>query len=821
MNADMKKTNVKKLNEYDYVQELDHIRILGGDADKYQGQGMDYAQLVEIRRGLEKGFDVSIYDKPNIPWFQMEEIRDALEEGIDLKEYFESGYDWMQLSEIRLGMEHKVDITCYAKKTYIAQQMKEIRIGLENGVDVSRYADVENDWFQMEEIRKGLERNGDIEAYTGKGYDYLTMREIRKAQEKGIDLQPYVKKGYPSSLLLQIRRCINNQIIPDPYLDEGYDAEQLEQILIAHQKQVDINPYLSSEMVGPQLEQIIKGLEDRVDVTKYARSDFGWQQMREIRRGLEDRIDVSAYLKTFYNWQQMREIRLGLEAGYDVSSYAKLRYSVTDMRNFREKLMEVESEPSETFSTPDNLVEESVTSFVTISEDGMEADLNLARPKKNKAYTEKDILELLKENGVTLGIDKEVVRLIVEQEIYEEKVVVARGQKAIPGEDGHYEFYFRTQLPTLPKILEDGSVDYMNMDYFEKAIRGQKLAYYFPATLGKGGYTVNGKIMVARKGIEQPVLRGTGFVLLEDKRTYVATLSGKVSLAENYMEVSKLHIVDGDVTYTTGNITFDGDLIVHGCVRSGVTLQAKGNIEIDGNVESANLIAEGDILVKQGVQAGGMGMIHARGAVTGRFFESVIIETEGDIRANYILNCDITTKGKVVVSGKKGILVGGRTRAVQGADVYEIGNNAQLSTVIEAGLTRRFFEKYNEIQKNLIKIRSEVEVFREGIRKFENTYKKEQLAKISVYDKIKLAHQMKLEELEEGKIRKEAFEKEMEEMSNAKITAKGRAYPGVYVIIDRIPLRLMESVENVTFKHIEDRVGIFRNNKGEARKGSI
>jgi len=351
----------------------------------------------------------------------------------------------------------------------------------------------------------------------------------------------------------------------------------------------------------------------------------------------------------------------------------------------------------------------------------------------------------------------------------------------------------------------------MNMDYFEKVVQGQKLATYYPSTMGKGGYTVNGKIMIARKGKELPVLRGSGFVLLDDKVTYVSTLNGKVTIAGYHMVVSKLHIIDGDVTYTTGNITFDGDLIVRGCVRSGVTLQAKRNIEIDGNVESANLIADADILVKQGVQAGGSGFIRAKGAITGKFFEAVVIETQGDIKANYILNCDITTKGKVVVSGKKGILVGGRTRAVQGVDVYELGNYAQLSTIIESGLTKIFFEKYNEIEKNLIKTRSEVEVFEDGIRKFEKTYTKEQLTEISAYDKIKLAHGMKMDELKERLLQKQAYEKEMEDMSHAKIIAKGKAYPGVHVIIDRIPLRLMESVENVTFRHVEDRVGIFRN----------
>jgi len=206
---------------------------------------------------------------------------------------------------------------------------------------------------------------------------------------------------------------LSHKINPDEYLKDGYDAEQLEQILTAHQKNIDIKPYLFPEMVGVQLEEIIKGLEVGIDVSCYADAKFSWMQMREIRLGLENRVDVSIYLKTLFDWKQMREIRLGLEAGYDVSGYAKLMYSVTDMRRFRKKLLE--NEKGESLFQTDISLGEAATSFVTISEDGMEAELNLAEPKGRAKYTEKDVLDLLKTHGVTLGIDKEVIKLLLEK----------------------------------------------------------------------------------------------------------------------------------------------------------------------------------------------------------------------------------------------------------------------------------------------------------------------------------------------------------------------------------------------------------------------
>lgn len=708
----------------------------------------------EVHLGSESGVDISSYADSDIPWFQMEEIRLGLKHGVDINHYLQEGFDWMQVSEIRLGIEHGVDISIYAKQEYVSQQMHEIRIGLENEIDVNKYLNPSYDWFQMEEIRKGLERGDNTEVYADEKYDYLTMRQIRKAMEKGIDLLPYVERGYDAHLLMQIRRCLASELKPDSFLDKGYDAGQLEQIRIAFEKKIDIGNYLSVDMLGNQLEEIMKGIQVGINVSIYAKSEFSWQQMQEIR--------------------------LGLQAGYDVSGYAESMYSVTEMCQAREKL--IQDEENGITILDDLIKEDFAPSFVTISEDGMEAVLNLAMPNGNRKYTEQDILDILKVQGVTLGIDRDVINTILAKELYAKKIVIARGQKAVPGSDGRYEFLFRTELPTKPQILEDGSVDYMHMEYFEQVKQGQKLAIYIPATLGKGGYTVNGKIMVARKGKEKPVLRGDGFVLAEDKCTYISKLNGKVEIQGYRMLVSKLHVIDGDVTYTTGNISFEGDLIVRGCVRSGVTLQA-----------------------------GGVGFIRAKGAVTGKFFESVKIEAEQDIRANYILNCDIATKGKVIVSGRKGILVGGMTRAVQGIDVFDIGNAAQLGTTVEVGLTKKFFEQYNEIEKNVIKTQSETRAFKEGVQKFEKTYTDEQLAEIFVYDKIKLAYEMKTEELTELLAKKAKFEEEMNQMSQAKVVVKGKAYAGIHIIIDRIPLRLTETIPNVTFRHVEDRVAIFRN----------
>ena len=47
----------------------------------------NYGQMHEIRLGLEKGLDVSIYAKPEFDHIQMQEIRLGLEKELDLSIY--------------------------------------------------------------------------------------------------------------------------------------------------------------------------------------------------------------------------------------------------------------------------------------------------------------------------------------------------------------------------------------------------------------------------------------------------------------------------------------------------------------------------------------------------------------------------------------------------------------------------------------------------------------------------------------------------------------------------------------------------------------
>jgi len=66
-------------------------------------------------------------------------------------------FNKFQKEEIKIGIIKCLDVSIYAKTEFDEYQMREIRYGLEDNLDVSVYAKPEFNEKQMKKIRKQLE----------------------------------------------------------------------------------------------------------------------------------------------------------------------------------------------------------------------------------------------------------------------------------------------------------------------------------------------------------------------------------------------------------------------------------------------------------------------------------------------------------------------------------------------------------------------------------------------------------------------------------------------------------------------------------------
>lgn len=620
----------------------------------------------------------------------------------------------------------------------------------------------------------GIKDKVDVSKYADPSFSYETMKQIRLSFYSSMDLTPYVHRGFVD--------------------------DELEQIRLALEDGLPIDTWLTDDMYVQQIYEIRIGLYEGLDVSIYATSHYNWMQMKEIRLGLEKKLKVSSYTNFLFNHWQMKEIRLGLEAGLDVSSYAKLIFSGTDMKQKREKLLAEKT----TKHTTSNKLGIDLDSYVKkdfsilVENDGNKAFAYIPWFPGNRV-TEADIYDALEKRGIVIGIKDDAITDMINKRRMNEKILIAEGTPAEAGKNGWYEFFVRLDLPRIPAPLPDGGVDYVNIEAFEMVDEGQKIAVYHPAEKGIDGQNVFGEVLHANKGLEKKPLKGEGFTIAPDGVTYLARLNGKFEYINGRIIISNMIIVNEDVTAVTGKLEVDGSVHVIGSVYSGGSIEATGDIIVEHNVETAKLVAGGNVMIKKGSCSKHDCFIDAKGEVSGSFFESANINAEGNVKANYIMNSDINTLGKVIVSGSKGVLLGGKICAVKGVDTYNLGNSSHIKTFLEVGRNKLYDKQQSVFAEKRERILDELAMFEDKWNKILQSLPPDRDQAVALIKKLNATIVAKDHELAEL----DANISKLTNITNQDMKAivvRGNAYEGTMIEINKIKYMLQTHVNRVIFK---------------------
>lgn len=652
--------------------------------------------------------------------------------------------------------------------------MREIRLGLEAGVDVSVYADKAYDWFQMKEIRKGLEKKLDVSKYADPKISFEVMHQLRKGLTEGIDLS--FAKTIPAGVLRELRKAMAAKVDIRMYIREGYEEEQLRQIRIALERGIDIGQHVKLYHRGPSI--------------------------REIALGLEKGLDISKYSNPLYSWQQMQEIRLGMMDDLPVELYSSLMYTAKGMEEKRKKLLEERKHPEKAQK------EEIYKDFsLLISADKMEAFILVA--EKGTRIRKDRLLLSLEEKGVKSGIDYVTLERLEKQGADSNMVILASGKRPEAGADGWYEFFFDINIKKEPKLLEDGSVDYQNIKWFELVRKGDVVARYHEPELGNPGRNILNEEVPAKKGRELKHLTCKGVTLQPDKKTYIASTDGKIEYKGDGLEVTDILVLDS-VTQATGNVTFNGSVYVRGEVGDGAIIRAEKDILVDGFLEGATLEAGGDIILRKGNNGGGRGKLIAKGNVMGRFFERAKVNAGKHINANYCLNSELWAEGRIEIAGKNGILAGGNAYAAQGISAFNIGNAAGIKTEISVGGEDPFIAESAALDKKLRSAQRELYLLKNAYADFRRKYPPEVRNNNPVYLKLEDSIYAKDQEIDKLYKRQEELQKERDRADQVKIVIRGSLYQGVLVNINGSRWNA-KPIKNVTLKKKDGAVSVFRN----------
>jgi uncharacterized protein (DUF342 family) len=326
---------------------------------------------------------------------------------------------------------------------------------------------------------------------------------------------------------------------------------------------------------------------------------------------------------------------------------------------------------------------------IAVAADGLSAYVDLYPPSGSGAGIEwLSLVEALDAMGVVGVLTESLVRSAEECNASRRilrRVLVAQGIPPKPPREARLEILFPLNGEGgAPCQEREEAVDFREKGRVWSVAAGDPLAIFEPALPGEEGVDVFGRIIGSPVPAEAVLRPGGGVAVDEDGRTFVATQAGQPVLEKNVLRVDPIYVVEKDVDYGTGNIRFDGSILVRGDVREGFLVEAAYDVEIFGNVEAGEIRVGRDVIVHGGC-LGQKASVEAGQDVRVRFVEGGRLSAGRDAEVvSHALHATIRAGGSVLVRGPKGVM-GGETEAYDRIDCFAAGSPMGTRTLLAAG----------------------------------------------------------------------------------------------------------------------------------------
>jgi uncharacterized protein (DUF342 family) len=414
----------------------------------------------------------------------------------------------------------------------------------------------------------------------------------------------------------------------------------------------------------------------------------------------------------------------------------------------------------------------------------------------------------LKDNKVYHGINPDFLKDFADRPIYDEKVVIAEGTQPVNGRDAYIQYNFETdQSKKTIKEGVNGRVDFKDLNIIQNVVEAQPLAKKIPPEQGTAGRTVTGNPLPARDGKDMPLPLGKNVHVGDDGVTIISDMNGQVVEVNGKINVEPVYTVDGNVNLKTGNIIFLGTVVVNGNVEDGFSVKAAGNIEISGTVEKAELDAEGDIIVHQGITGSKSGgIIRAGKSLWAKFIENTAVEAGNMVVAqDGIINSRVDAFKRIICQGgKRATVVGGWLRASEEINAKVLGSpTAGTETICEVGGDPKTKEQLAGLMENKFALEKQMTDIKLNIQTLINIKKQRKSLPDDKEAYLKELEEKRTEITGDMQKNAEAIGTAQDFLNNikarGKVSASAKVYPGVRVIIKDAREDVRTEYKAVTF----------------------
>jgi uncharacterized protein (DUF342 family) len=258
------------------------------------------------------------------------------------------------------------------------------------------------------------------------------------------------------------------------------------------------------------------------------------------------------------------------------------------------------------------------------------------------------------------------------------------------------------------------------------------------------------------------------------------------------------------VDYSIGNISFIGSVRVRGNVVAGFSVEAGGDIGVQGNVEKCVIRAGRSLIVRGIVFGQGECTLSAGGNAQLNSADQATLHIQGDLTlSGYLRHCTCLVGGRIELTGKRSNIVGGELHAFRGVDAPFIGNQMATLTRIKVGSNPFISGEMDALSLQQLELNRKLEQVQVALAaqlKRKAALPGPDAALEGVLAKLRAAEATLNSQLSDLEMQLAALSGKLSETKDARIRVSQVAYPGVFVNFrDRLQYKTMDELQRLSF----------------------
>ncbi|WP_022664233.1 FapA family protein [Desulfospira joergensenii] len=382
-----------------------------------------------------------------------------------------------------------------------------------------------------------------------------------------------------------------------------------------------------------------------------------------------------------------------------------------------------------------------------LSDDKIKAHISLESdaPDTLALFHVKRFLEI---HRIIFGVkpDHLIEAWLYDEDRKKEPFLIAHGNEPRPPKNARIDYYFPIDFLHAGKINPDGSIDFRDRGDTPHVGEDELLASKVYPEEGRVGISVGGEKIPVEEPVDWGFSSGAGTRISDEGDKIYSLISGQPHLDPmGIVSVCTEYQIQGDIGFETGNIEFDGNVVITGSVKQGfkvkcTSLTAK---EISGG----EIDVSGDLNVSMGIID--TRLVNVRGSVQAKFIRNSKIYAFGDVIVQKeIIDSEIYLSGACV--NEKGLILNSRISAKMGIRGGTIGNKSSQPSILTVGVDEHTNLLVEKIESRLALAKEKIRQLTDEILQLENE-NQELHALISKNAHIQDRSQLEIIDLEEKK----------------------------------------------------------------------